>query len=339
MVPAEVQAIDFKFEEWAVKKIVNGINNNEAKKLAKDAAEEYGSGDLISALTKIDKAIDKKNDPSFRLFRAQILLDALSRGITLDGRANMASVLNDADAAIKAGLDIGYLVSGSALLSAGEPKKAIAKLTEYINGKSIKSPKDDISIWAFTIRAMCYVENGNPEAADLDAGKVINYYIDLSTSTKNAIEDDGSLTIAVYVRGIAAYYNDDFANAKKLFDLAEVFGLSANELGLYRGRMLSDQGLIDEAIKQFDKYIAAYPTLDIGYFELALCYAEKNDGDNSLKYIDRAISIAPDNPDYYDFRAALYYIRGETIKAEEDVKKCKQLGGKAENASKFSTSE
>lgn len=161
------------------------------------------------------------------------------------------------------------------------------------------------------------------DLAIADYGKAIQfdptnakYYLDRGNADDiKALRDKTSLdpAIADYTKGI------DLANAAN-----SSFGLPMPPEQLrallydYRGVDYDKQGNFDQAVADFNKAIAVFPTLSYPYIHRGVAYREHGDYDLAIADFTKDLTLEPTwAQDYYD-RGIAYQRKGENAQAVAD---------------------
>jgi hypothetical protein len=94
-----------------------------------------------------------------------------------------------------------------------------------------------------------------------------------------------------------------------------------------RGNKLFQLRRYDEAIADFSKAIAVFPTDELVYGNRGMSYYYLGKYQEAIQDFNRALAIKPDNRRYYYDRALAYRALGNIPAAEDDVRKSCSLGG------------
>lgn len=174
-----------------------------------------------------------------------------------------------------------------------------------------------------------------------------------------AIECDSSSSRYLFNMGYLHYSDREYKQAIERFYMALEKGYEDKNIYSYIGNSYDAAGYYDEAIDAHSKYIAAYETDYVGfynrglayyhqenykraildferaaaeddrdsdiYFKLAQCHDNSGAADEARSFYDKAIEMNPDNAEYYDARAALFAKNGDYKQAIDDSKKSLQL--------------
>ena len=124
-----------------------------------------------------------------------------------------------------------------------------------------------------------------------------------------------------------------FSSTLSLWDDAEE--LVRNKPGAYgveriytnRGNKLFQLRRYDEAIADFSKAIAVFPTDELVYGNRGMSYYYLGKYQDAIEDFNRALAIKPDNRRYYYDRSLAYRALGNIPAADEDVRKSCSLGG------------
>jgi tetratricopeptide (TPR) repeat protein len=82
-------------------------------------------------------------------------------------------------------------------------------------------------------------------------------------------------------------------------------------------------GKFDEALKELEEFIPAYPNFPQARLLRAFIYREKGDVDNQLIELKEALALQPGNPELMKWRAMLYLDKGKYDSAKNDLKQVK----------------
>lgn len=169
---------------------------------------------------------------------------------------------------------------------------------------------------------VAYINFGNVLTAVGDTERAINFY-------DKAIGLDENATAAYYSKGSVYYDNQNFDDARKMFELAMKKGLDngdnffmlgmtlvqmgSNKLALpylqrstellgndaeanfQYGLCLAREGFIDEAITALELAISLDPQHADALYNLGVAYGYKEDGEKALEMFNRALEIQPDH--------------------------------------------
>ncbi|MBX7107007.1 MAG: hypothetical protein K1X61_00015 [Chitinophagales bacterium] len=125
----------------------------------------------------------------------------------------------------------------------------------------------------------------------------------------------------VYTRNALAIYKfkseGDFAGALAELNMVDRKAGNGKYTYLMRADILRRMGKIDESISFLKKQAALFPRQSRGWAELAETYKLKRDFDSCLYYINLAIEISPDVPNYYTLKAMYYAeLNGDVDRAQ-----------------------
>ncbi len=138
---------------------------------------------------------------------------------------------------------------------------------------------------------------------------------------------------AHYRYGILLFNSGDYKKAAEEFRKSYELDTTMVE-GLFNcAQALLKAGDYDEAIKVAEQYTKVRPDDPNGWFFLGGSYVSKNnpskeDLQKAVEALTKAIQLNPNNPLYYDIRAAAYGALGESDKALQDINKSDELKGK-----------
>ena len=169
---------------------------------------------------------------------------------------------------------------------------------------------------------VAYINFGNVLTAVGDTERAMNFY-------DKAISLDENATAAYYSKGSVYYDNQNFEDARKMFELAMKKGLDngdnffmlgmtlvqmgSNKLALpylqrstellendaeahfQHGLCLAREGFIDEAINALELAISLDSQHADAIYNLGVAYGYKENGDKALEMFNRALEIQPDH--------------------------------------------
>jgi tetratricopeptide (TPR) repeat protein len=190
----------------------------------------------------------------------------------------------------------------------GKWEEAAKAFAEAIDAQ----PKDPVA----------YINFGNVLTAVGDTERAMNFY-------DKAISLDENATAAYYSKGSVYYDNQDFDEARKMFELAMkkgldngdnffMLGMSLSQLGSSKlalpylqrstellendaeahfqyGLCLAREAFIDEAIIALEQAIQLDPEHADALYNLGVAYGYKEDGDKALEMFNRALEVQPDH--------------------------------------------
>ena len=198
--------------------------------------------------------------------------------------------------------------TGIQYMKEGKWEEAAKAFTEAIDAQ----PGDPVA----------YINFGNVLTAVGDTERAMNFY-------DKAISLDENATAAYYSKGSVYYDNQNFEDARKMFELAMKKGLDngdnffmlgmtlvnmgSNKLALpylqrstellendaeahfQYGLCLAREGFIDEAINALDLAISMDPQHADALYNLGVAYGYKENGEKALEMFNRALEIQPDH--------------------------------------------
>lgn len=88
------------------------------------------------------------------------------------------------------------------------------------------------------------------------------------------------------------------------------------------------QGVVNEQAKKYDLAIDSYKKAmsidpdDLTSYRIATCYEEIGNWNNAIEYIDKALEIKPEDVQYNNTKANLFWFSGDLDSAIEQVTKC-----------------
>ena len=84
------------------------------------------------------------------------------------------------------------------------------------------------------------------------------------------------------------------------------------------GIELQNQGLLEEAIAEYDEAISIDPDFVEAYSSRGVAYALLNEDEKAIQDFSEAIRLSPDSADVYKNRGDIYFRQGEFQRAVED---------------------
>lgn len=169
---------------------------------------------------------------------------------------------------------------------------------------------------------VAYINFGNVLTAVGDSERAINFY-------DKAISLDENATAAYYSKGSVYYDNQNFEDARKMFELAMkkgldngdnffMLGMTLVQMGSSKhalpylqrstellendaeahfqyGLCLAREGFIDEAITALELAISLDPQHADALYNLGVAYGYKENGEKALEMFNRALEIQPDH--------------------------------------------
>lgn len=176
---------------------------------------------------------------------------------------------------------------------------------------------------------------------------------------EKAYQCDSSNSLYLFNMGYLRYSDREYELAIDQFNRALVKGYEEDNIYSYIGNSYDAVGYYDEAIEAHTKYIEAYESDYVGfynrglayfhqenyeraivdfeksaavddrdsdiYFKLGQCHDNSGAADKARSFYDKAIEMNPDNAEYYDARAALFAKNGNYEQAITDSKRSLQL--------------
>lgn len=169
---------------------------------------------------------------------------------------------------------------------------------------------------------VAYINFGNVLTAVGDIERALNFY-------NKAISLDENATAAYYSKGGLYYDEQNFEEAKNMFELAMkkgletgdnffMLGMSLAQMGNSRlalpylqrstellendaeahfqyGLCLAREGFIDEAVKSLEQAVALDTEHADALYNLGVAYGYKEDGEKALEMFNRALEVQPDH--------------------------------------------
>jgi tetratricopeptide (TPR) repeat protein len=129
-------------------------------------------------------------------------------------------------------------------------------------------------------------------------------------------------------KGIAYYSQQQYDKAAAEFQKAlEIGELSELDLDIlyYMADCLMKSGFYDKAVKEFTSILSVHGEDAAAHAKRAICYKNLGDRDKSLADYDSAISLQPENYNYYFGKYDLLTGYGDTAGASEVLKKAGQI--------------
>jgi tetratricopeptide (TPR) repeat protein len=198
--------------------------------------------------------------------------------------------------------------TGIEFMKEGKWEEAAKAFAEAIDAQ----PKDPVA----------YINFGNVLTAVGDTERAMNFY-------DKAISLDENATAAYYSKGGVYYDNQNFEDAKNMFEIALkkgldtgdnffMLGMSLSQMGSSKlalpylqrstellekdaeahfqyGLCLAREGFIDEGIKAFELAISLDPEHADALYNLGVAYGYKENGEKALEMFNRALDIQPDH--------------------------------------------
>jgi len=93
----------------------------------------------------------------------------------------------------------------------------------------------------------------------------------------------------------------------------------------YRGLDLQDNGLHDEAIKEYTKSIELNPNNALAYYHRGIAYDELGEYEEVIADYTKAIEIDPDFADAYFNRGHFYYLLTRQLNTRQNIENILQL--------------
>lgn len=132
---------------------------------------------------------------------------------------------------------------------------------------------------------------------------------------KKAVEQDESSVKSLAQLALCYQNTDDFPNAEATY--AKMFAIAPgmNEFRLDYANMLSAQCKDEEAIKQYNDYIKAYPKDADGYVNLGALYKRIDNTDLAIVNFEKAFELEPTDADTVKDLAFCYHKKSDFGKA------------------------
>jgi protein O-mannosyl-transferase len=134
---------------------------------------------------------------------------------------------------------------------------------------------------------------------------------------------------------ITYFRNEDYQSELNLINQAIRYNPQNDRAYLNRGTLLSRDGKIDLAIKDYENALSLEPKSADTYFNLALLIEEKGDWLRAINYLKEAVNIKPNYPIAYfeigfiyfkmhDYRSAILYLE-QALKLQPTRQKTRKL--------------
>lgn len=234
-----------------------------------------------------------------------------------------------------------FVQSGKTFFDSGDYKNALA---EY--DKAIEHDPKNAEAYCGRARVRLMAEQNDLALADADKALALDSKFlpafEVRAYIKTAQKD---------YEGAIAEINQAIAlepeNALWYIVRGEIYGEQGN---LAQSRADYDQGRKDsraiDKLKEIDSFgrgtvhyikdeaddIAHYthilevnPKAEKAHYRRGRLYAEQKEYENALADFTEAITLSPDNPEYYEHRAWCYHCLGRDVEADVDIEKAKEL--------------
>ena len=195
-----------------------------------------------------------------------------------------------------------------AYFKSGKLREALRNIVKAVRMKS--DPKF-LALNAYILYTLGY-ESGDDKMIE----KALNVMEKALEADKKLEEDVEFLTYKANV----LYELGKFDEALKVVDKAITI---KDDLKLHklRGDILFNLGKFDEAIKEYEKDL----NNDENLYALGFTYFKMREYEKALEYLDKAISLKPDNPYYYETRAEVLLSMGKKDEAMQEIQKALEL--------------
>ena len=186
--------------------------------------------------------------------------------------------------------------------------------------RAIELYHDDASYYYRRARILCKLENYTRAIED------INRAIELEPADKDYIEYKEWIARQLTSSGYKQYKNRDTATSITTYNTA--LQANPNDANLYyrRARSLIDQNKFDPAITDTKKAISLAPDEYDYYLLLDWLLVKHRDWDQIIDYWDQYIARNPDNSRAYVERGGAYYHKGDLRSAVNDAKTAADMG-------------
>lgn len=85
------------------------------------------------------------------------------------------------------------------------------------------------------------------------------------------------------------------------------------------------RGMVDQAIKEYEKIVAAHPKAAKIHYNLAMLYSQKGDDEKAVAEYEREIALDDSFPAAYNNLGRIFFERGEIAKSEKDFKRALKI--------------
>jgi tetratricopeptide (TPR) repeat protein len=152
-----------------------------------------------------------------------------------------------------------------------------------------------------------------------NAFKAKNYDVAISLFSK-AIQLDTNYPNAYFARGWA--YEMDNQSKKALADMDQVLRLTSSSYAyMLKGRIFSEEKMVDEAIDSYSQAIRLDPLYSESYADRGQAYVVANNYNKAVADYNRALRIKTNSASIYNLRAYAYAEMGRTNDAIADFNK------------------
>jgi serine/threonine protein kinase/tetratricopeptide (TPR) repeat protein len=196
-----------------------------------------------------------------------------------------------------------YYLRGLDLMGKGVFLSNLRQAVEMFDSAAILDPKFAMA-WAKKSMALTEYEFG------YIIGDNIQHAIDARESAEKAVELDPSLPDAHIALGW--YYNfieRDYERSLSEFSLARSEVSSSADLFEGIGVVKMRQGRWQEALENFQKAARLDPLTVRRHYWIAECYSMVRDYDRAGQYIDRGLTLSPDDCDVVSFRIMINLLK------------------------------
>jgi tetratricopeptide (TPR) repeat protein len=166
--------------------------------------------------------------------------------------------------------------TGIELMKEGKWEDAAKAFAEAIE----EQPKDPVA----------YINFGNVLTAVGDTERAMSFY-------DKAIDLDENATAAYYSKGGVYYDNQDFAQAKNMFELAMKKGLETGDNFFMLGMSLANLGSSKLALPYLQRSTELHENDPEAFFQYGLCLAREDFIDEAIAVLEQAVTIDPEHAD------------------------------------------
>lgn len=201
---------------------------------------------------------------------------------------------------------------------------------------------------------------------------IVKQYDEALVSIDKALKLDKFEVEAFFMKGLIQKYMGDTINAVNNFQtaveldadhfdsyvqLAQIFSTKGEKIALqyfenalridstsfdalmglasfYQQQYNSENGMLEKAIKAYEKLILMHPSEESSYYNFALLYLEENKLEEALKYFDIATKYDPTFAEAYYYMAYIYEKQGDVNKAITYYRNAMNNGDRASRAEK-----
>lgn len=277
--------------------------------------------ELSQKMTKVHSEIDKaklkeKYSDAEKEF---LLVEKFNEGYRFYLNGNYSAALEHFNEAVQLETDDHniYSIRGIVYMKLGEYQKALNDFDRTIKLHVVvqDEPKSFIT-YVYCLRGSIYLLNNLPTYAIEDFNKSLN--INSNSDTKYS-----SLTYSLRSMAYSEInkYNEAISDANKALEI------DSNNSVAYNSLAISYMGIqnFDKALYNAKKLVEIEPNAE-NYAILAGAYYFYGNIQSAFEFIDKAITLNPNNAEMYSIRGQLYQEVGNHSAAQVDFEKAKKLG-------------